>query len=550
MIASETSAPKKRGRPAAAAVDGAADDEVDQPPKKRGRPSKATATTETVAEPSTAKTPARKAGRPPKTAAPKSAAKPAAKASTAKASAKKPGRPAKAKTTKAPEPEEAPDAIDTPAPRKRHSGPKGGETTKIAADDGNAADQLEGELQDVAEPAKPGRKRKTAAGEETAPAKASKAINGKGKAKAATTEADDDTGAALADGKNFWLLKAEQIDRFEKVESGGEVNTKFTIDDLKAATEPEPWDGVRNTVARNNMRAMKVGDLAFFYASQSKGKLQPGITGIMEIVSGPEPDPSASDPNHYAFIKDENKRDWTIVRVEFRKKLSQPVTLKQLQQFGRDGGVLSGMQVLNSARLSVTHVSEQEWNFIVDELIDGYEDNDGDAALGVPVSKPDPKLPPTLSAAAPLIDLNSDLPAAKAATSRPASRVASRQTSLAPPIIETTESSTVVDTSSAAVDSLLPTPRAGSKKPASRAGSKQPASRAGSKQPASRAGSVKPASRAGSLAPSDRPASRGRSRTPRVRGSSIMPDVMGTVAEEMEEQVMGGAEMAREMELA
>ena len=48
--------------------------------------------------------------------------------------------------------------------------------------------------------------------------------------------------------------------------------------------------GVRNPTACKNMCAMKVGDLAFFYASGGKGKLQPGITGIMEIVKTAEPD--------------------------------------------------------------------------------------------------------------------------------------------------------------------------------------------------------------------------------------------------------------------
>ena len=56
---------------------------------------------------------------------------------------------------------------------------------------------------------------------------------------------------------------------------------KFSIDDLKVATEPEPWNGVRNYVARNNMRLMMKGDLAFFYHSNCK---MPGIAGTMEIA--------------------------------------------------------------------------------------------------------------------------------------------------------------------------------------------------------------------------------------------------------------------------
>ena len=46
----------------------------------------------------------------------------------------------------------------------------------------------------------------------------------------------------------------------------------------------EPWDGVRNPTAAKNMREMKQGDMAFFYASGGKGGLKPGIVGIVEIV--------------------------------------------------------------------------------------------------------------------------------------------------------------------------------------------------------------------------------------------------------------------------
>jgi len=74
----------------------------------------------------------------------------------------------------------------------------------------------------------------------------------------------------------YWLMKAEPNSR---IENG--VDVKFSIDDLAAVTEPEPWEGVRNYVARNNMMAMKQGELAFFYHSNCK---VPGIAGIMEVV--------------------------------------------------------------------------------------------------------------------------------------------------------------------------------------------------------------------------------------------------------------------------
>lgn len=94
-------------------------------------------------------------------------------------------------------------------------------------------------------------------------------------------------------GEQYWLMKAEPDSR---VENG--VDVKFSIDDLMNAKVPEGWDGkdqiclgefyrlltyvgVRNVVARNRMRAMKKGDLAFFYHSNTK---VPGVAGIMEIV--------------------------------------------------------------------------------------------------------------------------------------------------------------------------------------------------------------------------------------------------------------------------
>jgi len=78
------------------------------------------------------------------------------------------------------------------------------------------------------------------------------------------------------DRPKYWLMKAEPNSR---IENG--VDVKFSIDDLAAVTEPEPWEGVRNYVARNNMMAMKQGELAFFYHSNCK---VPGIAGIMEVA--------------------------------------------------------------------------------------------------------------------------------------------------------------------------------------------------------------------------------------------------------------------------
>jgi len=83
-------------------------------------------------------------------------------------------------------------------------------------------------------------------------------------------------------------MKAEPETRIEKG-----IDVKFSIDDLQATTEPEAWEGVRNHVAKNNMMAMKKGELAFFYHSNCKA---PGIAGIMEVAQESSPDSVCARP--------------------------------------------------------------------------------------------------------------------------------------------------------------------------------------------------------------------------------------------------------------
>lgn len=65
------------------------------------------------------------------------------------------------------------------------------------------------------------------------------------------------------------------------------------------------------------MRAMKKGNLAFFYASGGKSGQKLGITGIMEIVKEHEPDQTNSDKGSYGYVKDEKAREkWCVVDVE------------------------------------------------------------------------------------------------------------------------------------------------------------------------------------------------------------------------------------------
>lgn len=160
-------------------------------------------------------------------------------------------------------------------------------------------------------------------------------------------------------GRQYWLMKAEPESRLEK---GHDV--KFSIDDLASKTEPEPWDGIRAYPARNNLRAMKKGDLAFFYHSSCK---VPAIVGVMEIVQEHTPDLSAHDPEapyHDPSSKPEDPK-WSVVHVEFRQKLETPITLKDLRAFQAEkGNPLENMQMLKLTRLSVSKVSAEEWEFL------------------------------------------------------------------------------------------------------------------------------------------------------------------------------------------
>lgn len=166
--------------------------------------------------------------------------------------------------------------------------------------------------------------------------------------------------------------------------------------------------------------------------------------------------------------------------------------LKELQQFSRNSGVLANMQEFKAARLSVSKVSPQEWNFIVDNLIEGYEE-DGEPAVASKKETSDDALPTVATATED--DIMTGVPGINGVVSEE-------------PVLPTSE------TAAASIE-VNATSRAGSLKPSSR-----PTSRAPSRAP-SRSGSKAP-SRQASLAP-PRARSRGRSRTPASRGGSVKP---------------------------
>lgn len=127
---------------------------------------------------------------------------------------------------------------------------------------------------------------------------------------------------------SFWLFKSEP--------------DVFSWDDLVArGPAGEPWDGVRNYQARNNMRAMKVGDRGFLYHSNI-GK---EIVGIVEVIAEAHPDPSTDDAR------------WECVDIRAVEKLPRPVTLAEVKGDPR----FAGMMLVTSSRLSVQPVGPGEW---------------------------------------------------------------------------------------------------------------------------------------------------------------------------------------------
>lgn len=158
----------------------------------------------------------------------------------------------------------------------------------------------------------------------------------------------------------FWLLKAEPLPRYENG-----VNVAFSIDDLAACTKPEPWSGVRNPQARNNMQAMRKGDLGFFYHSNAKPS---GVVGILRVVEEAKVDTTAFDKKdpYFDAKSDPEKPKWYCVGVEFVKKFEDVVDLAKIKSFANNGGRLAGMQLVTNSRLSVSKVRKEEWEFILE----------------------------------------------------------------------------------------------------------------------------------------------------------------------------------------
>ncbi|MTJ12836.1 EVE domain-containing protein [Anabaena sp. UHCC 0187] len=138
---------------------------------------------------------------------------------------------------------------------------------------------------------------------------------------------------------NYWLMKSEPA--------------VYSITDLQQQGETI-WDGVRNYQARNFLREMQIGDLAFFYHSNAE---PPGIFGLMRIVETSISDPTQFDINskYYDAKSTPESPRWQTVKVEFVEVFTNPLALLTLKaKFSGDELLV----VKKGNRLSVTPVIE------------------------------------------------------------------------------------------------------------------------------------------------------------------------------------------------
>ncbi|MCV2872729.1 EVE domain-containing protein [Defluviimonas sp. WL0050] len=129
----------------------------------------------------------------------------------------------------------------------------------------------------------------------------------------------------------YWLFKSEP-------------DTWSWDQQVAKGEEGEEWHGVRNYQARNNMRAMKIGDRGFFYHSNI-GK---AVVGVVEVCALSHPDSTTDDPR------------WDCVDIKAVEPLKRPVTLDEIKADPR----LAEMVLVKNSRLSVQPVTEAEWKLI------------------------------------------------------------------------------------------------------------------------------------------------------------------------------------------
>jgi predicted RNA-binding protein with PUA-like domain len=130
--------------------------------------------------------------------------------------------------------------------------------------------------------------------------------------------------------RHYWLMKSEPY--------------KYSFAQLVREGRTT-WDGVRNFEARNNLRAMRVGDLALFYHSND-GK---EVVGLVRIARGAYPDPTSTE------------EDWSAVDVEPVTPLRAPVSLDTI----RGDPSFADIALLKRSRLSVVPISKEHFDRIL-----------------------------------------------------------------------------------------------------------------------------------------------------------------------------------------
>ncbi|HSZ75700.1 MAG TPA: EVE domain-containing protein [Rhizomicrobium sp.] len=130
---------------------------------------------------------------------------------------------------------------------------------------------------------------------------------------------------------NYWLFKTEpEAFSWEQQKKRG--------------PKGEPWSGVRNHQAANHMKAMKKGDLGFFYHTGDEKQ----VVGIVEVIGEYRPDPT-----------DETGK-FGLVDVKAVKDFPKPVTLADIKANEK----LKDMVLVKAARLSVQPVKPAEWKIV------------------------------------------------------------------------------------------------------------------------------------------------------------------------------------------
>jgi predicted RNA-binding protein with PUA-like domain len=142
-----------------------------------------------------------------------------------------------------------------------------------------------------------------------------------------------------------WLFKSEP--------------ESFGYHDL-VRVEREGWDGVRNFMARNYMRSMRVGDQGIFYHSNAK---PPGAAGVCKVVKGAEPDPTQFDPTSKYYDPTSNPDDprWDWVTLAPVREL-RFVPLDELRAMPE---LVDSKLLAKGNRLSVMPLTEEEFAAIV-----------------------------------------------------------------------------------------------------------------------------------------------------------------------------------------